>query len=828
MHRSPTSGFIVAVVLGLVASAAGPSAGGEAASQDRPVAPKAPLRSVSGSAQAAADTFAKYCVTCHNSRMKTAGLAIDTLDIVRVAEQTDLWEKIATKLRTREMPPAGRPRPDSATYQAATLAVEAALDTAAVAHPNPGRVPVHRLNRAEYTNAVRDLFDLEVDGRVLLSAEDESQEGFDNVASVLSASPALIENYLSAARAVSRLAIGDLTLPPIVKTFNVSKLLVQDEQMSDQLPFGSQGGAVIRHHFPLDGEYTIKVLLRRQLYSYIMGLGERHQLDIRLDGRRLKRFSVGGEAKGMPMPLTFAGNTQGDPQFEDYMHNADARLEVRVPVTAGMHEVGVSFVQRFWESETYVQPILTGFGKVTNENYYGNPAVEFVKIGGPYGSLAPGDTVSRRKIFVCRPASAADPAEQACAKRILSSLAEKAFRRPVTEADIRTLMDFYSEGRTENFESGIRRGIEWILASPSFLFRIEEEPESARAGEVYRLSDLDLASRLSFFLWSSIPDDELRGLAIRGRLSNPRVLQQQVDRMLRDHRSGALVENFVTRWLELNKLSGVVLDTDMFSEFDENLRDAMGQETRLFVASQLREDRSVVDVLTSDYTFLNARLARHYGVPGVHGNHFRRVKLADGVRGGLLGHASILAITSYPNRTSVVRRGKWVLANLLGAPPPPPPPDVPALEEAGGEGPPRALRDRMEAHRKNPACAGCHVRMDPIGFALENFDADGTWRTLSDNVTVDASGSLPDGTKFDGLSGLRELLTTHKEDFVRTLTAKLMAYGIGRGIEPNDWPAVRQIARNAAGHGYRWSAIIAGIVRSTPFTMAIARGSDER
>jgi hypothetical protein len=760
--------------------------------------------------------------------MKTAGLAIDTLDIVRVAEQTDLWEKIATKLRTREMPPAGRPRPDSATYQAATLAVEAALDTAAVAHPNPGRVPVHRLNRAEYTNAVRDLFDLEVDGRVLLSAEDESQEGFDNVASVLSASPALIENYLSAARAVSRLAIGDLTLPPIVKTFNVSKLLVQDEQMSDQLPFGSQGGAVIRHHFPLDGEYTIKVLLRRQLYSYIMGLGERHQLDIRLDGRRLKRFSVGGEAKGMPMPLTFAGNTQGDPQFEDYMHNADARLEVRVPVTAGMHEVGVSFVQRFWESETYVQPILTGFGKVTNENYYGNPAVEFVKIGGPYGSLAPGDTVSRRKIFVCRPASAADPAEQACAKRILSSLAEKAFRRPVTEADIRTLMDFYSEGRTENFESGIRRGIEWILASPSFLFRIEEEPESARAGEVYRLSDLDLASRLSFFLWSSIPDDELRGLAIRGRLSNPRVLQQQVDRMLRDHRSGALVENFVTRWLELNKLSGVVLDTDMFSEFDENLRDAMGQETRLFVASQLREDRSVVDVLTSDYTFLNARLARHYGVPGVHGNHFRRVKLADGVRGGLLGHASILAITSYPNRTSVVRRGKWVLANLLGAPPPPPPPDVPALEEAGGEGPPRALRDRMEAHRKNPACAGCHVRMDPIGFALENFDADGTWRTLSDNVTVDASGSLPDGTKFDGLSGLRELLTTHKEDFVRTLTAKLMAYGIGRGIEPNDWPAVRQIARDAAGHGYRWSAIIAGIVRSTPFTMAIARGSDER
>jgi mono/diheme cytochrome c family protein len=824
MRIRPASSSIVAVLAILVAAWSQLPVEGA-----RPLGGSAAVRPAPGATPAAAqspaaEVFDKYCVTCHNSRLKTAGLAIDALDLARVGDQADIWEKIATKLRTHEMPPPGRPRPEAATYVAATNAVEAALDMAAAAHPNPGRVAVHRLNRVEYGNAVRDLLGLEVDGRALLSAEDESQEGFDNVASVLSASPALIENYLSAARTISRLAVGDPTLPAVVKTFNVSKLLVQDGQMSDDLPFGSQGGTLIRYYFPLDGEYTIKVLLRRQLYAYIIGLGEPHQLDIRLDGVRLKRFSIGGEAKGMTMPLTFAGNTQGDPGFELYMHNADAGLEVRVPVMAGMHEVGVSFPQRSWEAETYVQPIQTGFAKVTNENYHGNPAVEFVVVGGPYGSSAPGDTMSRRKIFVCRPTGTSDPSEQACARRIFSSLAQKAFRRPVTDEDMRTLMDFYEAGRSESFEAGIRRGLEWMLASPSFLFRIEAEPEAAAAGAVYELGDIDLASRLSFFLWSSIPDDELLGLAVRGRLTNPAVLDQQVRRMLHDQRATALVDNFATRWLELNKLSGVVLDTDLFSEFDENLREAMAQETKLFVADQLRGDRSVVELLTADYTFINDRLARHYGIPNLYGNHFRRVALPDGRRGGLLGHASILSVTSYPNRTSVVRRGRWVLANLLGAPPPPPPPDVPALKEAGVDGQPRSLRDRMEAHRRNPACAGCHVRMDPIGFALENFDADGTWRMVSDDAPIDASASLPDGTRFEGPSGLRSLLASHREDFVRTFTSKLLAYAIGRGVESYDLPAVRKIVRDSAASEYRWSDIIAGIVKSTPFRMATVRG----
>jgi mono/diheme cytochrome c family protein len=811
----------------------------------RPQEPRRPA-TIPGRAEAG-EVLNKYCITCHNARLKTGGLALDSLDLSRVGERAEVWEKVATKLRTREMPPPGRPRPDAGTYVATTNAVEAALDAAAAADPNPGRVAVHRLNRAEYANAVRDLLGLEIDSRALLSAEHEAQEGFDNVASVLSASPALIENYLSAARIVSRLAIGDPTLNPVVKTFNISKLVVQDEQMSDDLPFGSQGGALIRYHFPLDGEYTIKVLLRRQLYAYIMGLGEPHQLDIRLDGVRLKRFTVGGEAKGMTMPLTFAGNTQGDPDFELYMHNADAGLEVRVPVKAGVHEIGVSFVRRFWEPESFVQPPPTGFFKVTNENYHGNPAVEFVMIGGPYNRQIPKDSPTRQRIFVCYPkrttaseaargkgtpqaeraAGGGTPAfkeEADCAQKILSALAARAFRRPVDADDLRMVMDFYRAGRSEeNFAEGIRRGLEWILSAPSFLFRIEHEPRrSTPKSDVRRrgLSDLELASRLSFFLWSSIPDDELIGLASSGKLKEPVVLDQQVRRMLRDSRSKALVDNFATRWLELSKLSAVVLDTDLYSEFDENLREAMAEETKLFVADQLREDRSALELLSADYTFLNERLARHYGVSNIYGNHFRRVTMSDGRRGGLLGQASILTVTSYANRTSVVTRGKWVLANLLGAPPPPPPPDVPALKEAGMDGQPRSLRERMEMHRKNPACATCHMRMDPIGFSLENFDADGTWRTVSDGAPIDASASLPDGTQFEGVSGLRSLLVSHKEDFARTLTAKLLAYAIGRGIEYYDLPAVRKIARDAAAKDYRWSSIIAGIVKSPPFTMS--------
>jgi hypothetical protein len=766
-----------------------------------------------------ADVLNTYCVTCHNSTLKTAGLELDTLDVAHVADHAQEWEKVVMKLRTGEMPPPGRPRPDAASYRAIAAALERELDAAA-AKPHPGRVPVHRLNRAEYANAIRDLLGIEIDGRALLSSDEADQEGFDNVASVLSVSPALLENYLAAARTISRIAVGDPALVPVVESFKISKALVQDDRLGDDLPFGSQGGALIRHYFPLDADYTIKVLLRRQEYDYIVGMGERHQLDVRLDGTRLQRFTVGGEAKGMTAPENFAGNTQGDPEFEEYMHTADAHLEVRVPVKAGLHEVGVSFVRRLWEPEGVLQPPQTGFGRTTNEYYHGNPAVEIVSIGGPYGAGAAGATP--RPLFICRPKDAA--AEEPCARKILSTLAARAYRRPATEADLQPLLQFYKAGRAdEDFAAGIRRGIERILAAPSFLFRIERAPAGLAAGSTYRLSDLDLASRLSFFLWSSIPDDELRNAAVQGQLADPAALERQVKRMLRDPRARALVDNFASRWLELGKLSGAVPDTELYPEFDENLRDAMEQETKLFIAEQLRENRGVVELLTADYSFLNERLATHYGIRNIYGSHFRRVTFSDGTRGGLLGQSSILTVTSYPNRTSVTMRGRWLLANLLGAPPPPPPPDIPALKEPGAEGQPRSLRARMEMHRKNPACASCHRRMDPLGFALENFDALGKWRNTSDGAPIDPSGSLPDGTSFEGAAGLRTLIVGHQEDFVRTLSGKLLAYAIGRGLDHHDMPAIRRIARDAAASGYSWSSIITAIVASTPFSMAVTR-----
>src|SRR5215471_6563340 len=763
----------------------------------------------------------KYCIGCHNQKLKTAGLALDTLDLLRPGGHAQEWEKVARKFRTREMPPPGLPRPDSATYSAMTVQLEKALDAAAAAKPNPGRVAVHRLNRNEYATAIRDLLGIELDGHVLLPSDDSDQEGFDNVASVLSMSPLLLENYLAAARKLSLLAINDVTLNPAVDTFKVSKAMVQEDQMSDNLPFGSRGGVLIAYHFPVDGEYTIKVLLRRQEYDYIVGMGEQHQLDFRLDGALLKRFSIGGEAKGKMMPETYGGNTQGDPEFEVYMHTADEGLEGRFPVRAGQHEVGISFVRRFWEPEGVLQPPQTGFARSTNEYYHGNPAVEIVSIGGPYKPAEDAATPTRRRLFVCSPKTRAD--EEPCAQKILTTLATRAYRRPLTGDDVQTLMSFYKAGREDQtFTAGIQHGVERILASPSFLFRIEREPANLQPGSVYRLSDLDLASRLSFFLWSSVPDDELRDAAVRGKLKDPAFREQQVRRMLRDPRSKALVNNFAMRWLELNKLPGVVPDTKLYPEFDENLREAMAQETLLFVENHMRDDRSVLELLTANYTFLNERLAQHYRIPDIYGNRFRRVTFTDGVRGGLLGQASVLTVTSYPNRTSVVIRGRWLLANMLGAPPAPPPADVPSLKDAGKDGQPRSLRDRMEQHRKNPACSGCHQRMDPLGFSLENFDAVGKWRNQADGVPVDAMASLPDGTRFNGLTGLRDLLTSHKEDFVRTFAGKLLAYGIGRGIEFYDLPAIRKIARNAAHDGDRWSSIILGIVESTPFRFGIA------
>jgi hypothetical protein len=771
------------------------------------------------------------CVTCHNAKLKIGGLSLEQIDASRPGSDPDTWEKVARKLRTREMPPPGLPRPDQATYEQLVSTIESALDQAATADPRPGRVGIHRLNRTEYTNAVRDLLALDVDGRALLPADEPDQQGFDNVAGVLSVSPRLLENYMAAANTISRLAIGDATISPVEDTVRIPTATVQDDRASDDLPFGSRGGVSILYHFALDGEYRIKVVLKRQLYLYLIGMGEPHQIDLRLDGTLLKRFTIGGEGKGLTAPESFAGNTQGEPQWEEYMHTADAGLMVRVPVTAGTHRVGVSFVRRHWEPEGILQPPQRGFARTTNELYFGNPSVESVSIAGPLAVRPPTDSPARRAVFLCRPSSAAT--EETCARRILSTLARRAYRGPVSESDIDTLLAFYRAGRRdEGFEAGVQQGLRRILASPKFLFRIERQPQAlgrpsaereGGTGPPYRVSDVDLASRLSFFLWSSIPDDELLDLAAKGTLSERATLERQVRRMLADRRAQALVENFATQWLGVGKLPGVVPDVDAYPEFDENLRDAFRQETRLFIGAQLREDRSVVELVTANYSFVNERLARHYRIPNVYGSHFRRVTFSDGVRGGLLGQGSILTVTSYPNRTSPVLRGRWLLDNILGAPPPPPPPDIPLLNENGGDTKSLSIRQQMELHRKNPSCAVCHVRMDPLGFSLEHFDALGKWRTASDGVPVDASGALPDGTRFEGIAGLRQLIASHQDDFARTFTQKLLAYALGRSLEARDMPAVRRIAREASPGGYRWSSIIVGVAASTPFTMSTSQ-----
>jgi hypothetical protein len=759
-----------------------------------------------------------YCVGCHNTRMRVGGLALDEVDPARVGAAADLWEKVARKLHTREMPPTGVRRPDDETYRSLIASIETALDADATATPRPGRVPVHRLNRTEYTNAIRDLLALEIDGRHLI-ADEPGGHGFDNAASVLTASPALIESYLSAAATVSRLAVGRSAVP-VVDAFRIPTATVQDERAGDQLPFGSRGGIAVRYYFPTDGTYTIKVVLKRQLYRYLIGMGEPHQIDLRLDGALLKRFTIGGEGRGMTAPESFAGNTQGDPAWEVYMHTADDGLEVRVPVKAGPRDVSVSFLRQHVEPEGVFQPPQRGFARTTNELYFGEPAVDRVLIGGPYSGSVAVDTPSRRRIFLCHPATRA--AEEPCAKRILSTLARRAYRRPVTDGEVQTLMTFYRTGRNEgDFDLGIERGLRRLLSAPAFLFRVEREPSSVSAGTPFAVGPIDLASRLSFFLWSTIPDDELLDAAIKGTLSTPAVLERQVARMLRDGRSQALVDNFAVQWLQLGRLEGVVPDADEFPEFDENLRVAMQQETRLFVGSQIRENRTVLDLIGANYSFVNERLARHYQIPDVYGSRFRRVYFTDDVRGGLLGQASILTATSYPNRTSPVLRGRWLLETLFGAPPPPPPPDVPQLKENGADGERHSVRERLEAHRTNPSCAGCHIRMDPLGFSLENFDALGKWRTKSDGASVDARASLPDGSQFNGVAGLRKLIvSSHRDDFVRTFTERLLSYAIGRGTEAADLPAVRKIVRETSAQDYRWSAIVAAIARSAPFSMS--------
>ena len=747
--------------------------------------------------------LSRYCITCHNQNLKTAGLMLDTMDVQNVPEGAEVWEKVIRKLRARQMPPAGMPRPDEATYDSFATYLEMEIDRAAEATPNPGRVAIHRLNRAEYANVIRDLLAIDIDGESLLPADDAAH-GFDNIGDALTVSPALLERYMLAAEKISRLAIGDSTISPVLETYELPDSLVQDDHMNEYLPFGSRGGIAIRHFFPLDAEYVIKIRLKRNNLGEILGIDEPKRLDVRLDGSRIQIFAVGSERH--------RDRREDVERDYDYRSTADEGLEVRFPAKAGTRMVGVTFLKENVQS--------SGEFRVGRRAVF--EGVDSVTISGPYSATGPGETPSRSRIFVCRPTSSED--EEPCARKILSTLARRAYRRPVTEEDIQPLLNLYQTGRSNGgFEAGIQTALRGMLVLPGFLFRLELDPVDVAPGAAYGISDYDLASRLSFFLWSSIPDDRLLDLAEQGQLRDPVVLQQQVRRMLADSRSEALVNNFAGQWLYLRNLGAKAPDSGVFPEFDENLRQAFQRETELFFASIVREDRSVVDLLGADYTFLNERLARHYQIPNVYGSRFRRVTLNDEQRKGLLGQGSLLTVTSYNTRTSPVLRGMWLLENILGTPPPPPPPDVPSLKE-DQDTEALTMRERMEQHRENPACAVCHRVMDPLGFALENFDAIGRWRTTSGaaDAPVDASGELPDGTRFDGPAELREILLSKREQFVETFTEKLLTYALGRGVEYSDRPAIRKIVREAAPD-YRWSSLILSLVQSTPFQMRRSR-----
>ena len=772
--------------------------------------PPAPLAGAVATATDVESTINRYCASCHNDRivagrdvapsmmvaqLQIAGVAFDSLDANHVAGDAATWERVVRKLQSRTMPPVGRPRPDDETYDAVALWIESELDRAAVDNPNPGRRPaLHRLSRTEYQNAVRDLLALddlpkEFDVSTLLPA-DNATSGFDNLADLLFVSPATLERYLAAARKISQLAVGDTTMSPIVDRYQLDRDLIQDDHLNG-LPIGTRGGALIRSHLPADGEYVVTV-------EFAQAARAEHEVEVSVDGERVRVFTIGGRELVRGAAGVFA--------FE-----AEPPVDVRVPMRAGPREVAVAFLQKTGAQHE-------GLVRSSRRGQRREPAIATVSISGPYGVDGSGDTPSRRRIFTCDPSNGA--MANACADQIFTALAQRAYRRPVTEADLEILRPFYEEGRSEaGFERGIQRGLERILVSPEFLFRIERDPADLDGGP-YTVRDLELASRLSFFLWSSIPDDELLDVAVSGQLSVPSVLRGQVERMMADPRARALVNNFAEQWLYLRDVTEKEPDPGFFPGFDENLRQAFQNETELFIDSVLREDGQVTELLSADYTFLNERLAKHYGIPHVYGSHFRRVSLDGTERRGLLGQGGILTLTSYATRTSPVLRGKWILENLLSSPPPPPPPDIPSLAETTDEGEALSMRAAMEKHRSNPACASCHSQMDPLGFALENFDAIGRWRTRGEsNETIDASGLLPDGTAFEGPDEMRAALLKNPERFVGTVAEKLLTYALGRNLESFDMPAVRGIVREAAENNYRFSSLVFAIVQSTPFQM---------
>jgi len=687
------------------------------------------------------------------------------------------------------------PRPDPAAYEALVKFIETERDRLAEVKPNPGRPTLHRLNRAEYANVIRDLLALEIDVAELLPADDAGY-GFDNIGDVLSVSPLLMERYLLAAGRISRTAVGDTTLPASYQTYSLRPGLVQSDRMSEAMPLGSRGGTAVRHRFAVDGEYEISVGLQRGRQDEFLGLGQERKLDLRLDDQRLGLFTIAADPRGV------VHGTGKDP---------DSHLKVRVPVTAGTRTLVATFLKDTVLTEGIIER------RRDEQNFF--EGVGSISVAGPYNVQGPGTTASRDRIFLCRPSARAE--EEACAEKILANLAHRAYRRPVVADDLTPLFALYRQGaQSGGFEAGVRLALQKILVSPEFIFRMEFDPPGAAPGSVHRISDIELATRLSFFLWSSIPDDELLALAERGALGDASVLEAQVRRMLADPRSQALVKNFSGQWLYLRNITGIQPDSTAFPNFDENLRQALAQETELLIESTLREDRSVADLLNTDYTFVNQRLAEHYGIKGIYGSEFRRVALDDPKRYGLLGQASVLTVTSYPNRTAPTIRGKWVLEQLLGTPPPPPPPNVPSLKDDASTKT-MTMRERMEEHRANPTCAVCHKMMDPIGFSLENFDGIGRWRDSTGIGTgpIDSSGVLPDGTAFDGPAGLRDVLVSKRDLFVETFTERLLTYALGRGVEQYDSPVIRKITREAAADNQRWSSIILGIAKSAPFQM---------
>lgn len=764
-----------------------------------------------------------YCSECHNEEDWAGSLDLALFDLNNATADAEVWEKVLRKFRGNMMPPQGNPRPDAEANAALVKFLEHTIDTATLAAPNPGASSLHRLNRTEYGNAIRDLLHLQVDISEFLPADDEGY-GFDNIADVLRTSPALLEQYLGASSKITELAVGELTTGPISKVYKVPPDLPQAQHIAG-LPLGTRGGILIEHNFPVDGEYEFNSYLIRNIVGYMTGLEWPHEFEISIDGEQVFSAPVGGEED----------NLSSDNNFAATADLIDARLKTRIPVTAGQHQVAVTFLQKN-AAETH-EPLELFSRDLDLQNMNGVPTLDYVDIVGPFATSSTGNTASRDHIFTCYPQQDADAAEAAeaaeasdCAQSILTTLGRRAFRRPLTEEDTNQLMSFYRQGASNGgFEQGIQIALRFMLTSPAFLFRSEPDPQELAEGTVYPLSDIALASRLSFFLWSSIPDDELLAVAAAGQLIEPTVFDQQVERMLQDPKSAALVDNFAAQWLFLRNLKSINPDTRTFPDFDHKLREAFRTETSMFVTNVMRSDSSVVDLLTADYTYVNDRLAAHYGIPNIYGSHFRRVQQIDPKRRGLLGQGSILTVTSYPDRTSPVLRGKWVMENILGAPPPPPPPNIPALPDNNPGLAALSVRERLIEHQVNPACNGCHGVLDPLGFALEGFDAIGRFRTQDASGVIDTSGQLADGTPIADVTSLQTALLQKPAVFVDTFTEKLLTYALGRGLEYYDMPVVRDIRANAAAQNYRFSALVKGIVTSTPFRMKkVAQASDQQ